>query len=58
VRSFRTVLSLAMIVVGGYITVEMLHYPISASFTGIVLGIALIALGIVRLRAIYGTPRT
>lgn len=57
-RSLRTVLSLAMIVVGGYITVEMLRYPISASFTGIVLGVAMIALGVVRLRAIHGTRRT
>ncbi len=57
-RSFRTLLSLAMILVGGYITIEMLHYPISASFTGIVLGIAMIALGIVRLRTIYGSRRT
>jgi putative effector of murein hydrolase LrgA (UPF0299 family) len=58
VRSLRTLLSVAMILVGGYITVEMLHYPIGASFTGIVLGVAMIALGIVRLRAIYGTRRT
>jgi putative effector of murein hydrolase LrgA (UPF0299 family) len=58
VRSLRTLLSVAMILVGGYITVEMLHYPIAASFTGIVLGVAMIALGIVRLRAIYGAPRT
>lgn len=54
-RAFRVALSIAMVLVGGYIIVEMLHYPIAASFTGLVLGIAMIALGIVRLRAIYGT---
>ncbi|HTZ55798.1 MAG TPA: hypothetical protein VMB20_12110 [Candidatus Acidoferrum sp.] len=57
-RALRTVLSAAMIVVGGVIIVRMLPYPISASFTGIVLGGAMIALGVVRLRAIYGIRRT
>jgi hypothetical protein len=57
-RAVRTVLSVALILVGGYILVEMLRYPIKESFTGIILGIAMIALGIVRLGAIYGTRRT
>jgi hypothetical protein len=56
--ALRTVLSVAMIVIGTIIVVRMLPYPISASFTGIVLGGAMIALGIVRLRAIYGMRRT
>lgn len=56
--AFRTMLSIAMILLGAYIIVRMMPYPISASFTGIILGIAMIALGIVRLRAIYGIRRT
>jgi hypothetical protein len=58
VLAFRTVLSAAMIVLGAVIIVRMMPYPIGASFTGIVLGLALIALGIVRLRAIFGIRRT
>jgi putative effector of murein hydrolase LrgA (UPF0299 family) len=53
----RTGLSLAMIVVGAVIIVRMMPYPISASFTGIVLGLAMIALGIVRLRTLFGAGR-
>ena len=43
-----------MILVGGYILTRMLHYPIAAGFTGIILGLAMMALGAVRLRAMYG----
>jgi putative effector of murein hydrolase LrgA (UPF0299 family) len=54
VRSIRTGLAIAMILVGGYILTRMLHYPIAAGFTGIILGLAMMALGAVRLRAMYG----
>jgi putative effector of murein hydrolase LrgA (UPF0299 family) len=48
-----------MIAVGGYILTRMAHYPIAAGFTGIILGLAMMALGVVRLRAMYGgTPRS
>ncbi|HUA08099.1 MAG TPA: hypothetical protein VMA98_02425 [Candidatus Acidoferrales bacterium] len=57
-RAVRTVLALAMIVVGAIILTRILHYPLAASFTGIVLGLAMIALGAIRLRAIYGGTRT
>ncbi len=53
----RTVLSVAMIGVGAFIIVRMVPYPISASFTGIVLGIAMVALGVIRLRTLFGTRR-
>lgn len=53
-RSIRTGLAIAMILVGGYILTRMLHYPIAAGFTGIILGLAMMALGAVRLRAMYG----
>lgn len=53
----RAGLSVAMIVVGSIIIVRMMPYPISASFTGIVLGLAMIALGAVRLRTLFGTRR-
>ncbi|HUN28176.1 MAG TPA: hypothetical protein VMV65_00090 [Alphaproteobacteria bacterium] len=56
-RMIRTVLSLAMIVVGGIVVAQMAHYPIAASFTGIILGLAMIALGTIRLRALYGQSR-
>jgi len=57
-RVVRTVLALAMIVVGSIILTRMMHYPIAASFTGIVLGLAMIALGAIRLRGLYGGTRT
>ncbi len=53
----RTALSVAMIVIGAIIIVRMMPYPIGASFTGIVLGIAMIALGAVRLRQLFGAHR-
>jgi putative effector of murein hydrolase LrgA (UPF0299 family) len=56
-RAARTALSIAMIIVGAIIVVRMMPYPISASFTGIVLGLAMIALGVVRLRSLFGTRR-
>ncbi len=55
--ALRTVLSIAMIVVGAIIIVRMIPFPISASFTGLILGFAMIALGIVRLRTLFGTHR-
>jgi hypothetical protein len=54
VRAIRTALAAAMIVIGAIIIGEMARYPIAYTFTGIILGLALIALGIVRLRALYG----
>jgi putative effector of murein hydrolase LrgA (UPF0299 family) len=57
VFALRTVLSIAMIVVGAIIITRMIPYPISASFTGLILGLAMIALGILRLRTLFGTRR-
>jgi hypothetical protein len=57
VFALRTVLSIAMIVVGAIIIIRMIPYPISASFTGLILGLAMIALGILRLRTLFGTRR-
>ncbi len=48
--AIRMVLSVAMIVVGGIIFARMLPYPIAQSFTGLVLGAAMIALGVIRMR--------
>ncbi|MGD0967745.1 MAG: hypothetical protein ABR949_05610 [Candidatus Aquilonibacter sp.] len=56
-RAVRTGLAIAMIAIGGYILTRMAHYPIAASFTGIILGLAMVALGAVRLRAMYGGTR-
>jgi hypothetical protein len=52
-RLVRTVIALALIVVGAVILSEMLRYQLRYSLTGIVLGGAMIALGAVRLRALY-----
>lgn len=49
-RAVRAVLAVAMIVVGAIIVARMVHYPVGAAFTGIILGVAMIALGVVRLR--------
>jgi len=56
--ALRATLAAAMIVAGAVIVVRMLPYPFTASFTGIILGGAMIALGVVRLRAILGARRT
>ncbi|HTX57835.1 MAG TPA: hypothetical protein VMD47_12120 [Candidatus Acidoferrales bacterium] len=53
-RAVRAVLAVALIVVGAIILARMIHYPIAAGFTGIILGLAMIGLGAVRLRALYG----
>jgi putative effector of murein hydrolase LrgA (UPF0299 family) len=56
-RVFRTVIAAGMIVLGSYIIAQMVHYPLRSSLTGIVLGGAMIALGVVRLRMLYGRTR-
>ena len=51
--ALRAVLSFAMIVAGATIIVRMLAYPLAQTFTGIVLGLAMMALGLFRLRQLY-----
>ena len=46
----RAFLAVAMICLGIYIVAQMARFPFAQSFTGIVLGVAMILLGIVRLR--------
>jgi hypothetical protein len=48
----RALIAVAMIVVGATIIVRMMPYPIAQTYTGLVLGIAMIALGLFRLRQI------
>ena len=55
--AFRGVLSVMMVVLGAFIIIEMLRYPIAQSFTGIVLGGALVLLGILRFRQVRGAMR-
>jgi hypothetical protein len=50
----RAILAAGFVVVGAIIVAEMLRYPIAYTFSGIILGLAMIALGIVRLRALLG----
>ncbi|MDE2482170.1 MAG: hypothetical protein KGN02_08265 [bacterium] len=45
----RFVLAIAMVVVGAVIIVRMFPYPIKSTFTALVLGAAMIALGAFRL---------
>lgn len=49
---FRGALAVFMIVVGAIVVIQMLRYPLAQSFTGIVLGGAMIALGFIRLRQV------
>jgi len=49
----RALLAIAMMVVGGTIFVRMLPYGIAQTFTGLVLGLAMIGLGAYRLHQIY-----
>ena len=49
---YRAFIAIALILIGAYIIVRMMPFPIAQSFTGIVLGIAMIALGVIRLRQI------
>jgi hypothetical protein len=49
----RGVLALLIIIAGVTIIVRMLPYGITSTFTGIILGLAMIALGGFRLRQIY-----
>jgi putative effector of murein hydrolase LrgA (UPF0299 family) len=53
----RGALAILLILVGCYIVTMMLRYPIAQSFTGIVLGAAMVMLGIVRLRQIREASR-
>jgi hypothetical protein len=56
-RLLRTLIAVALIALGAVILSEMLHYPLRYSLTGIVVGGAMIALGIMRLRLLYTRPR-
>lgn len=49
---YRAIIAIALIPMGAYIIVRMMPFPIAQSFTGIILGIAMIALGVIRLRQI------
>lgn len=53
----RAALAAFMILVGAVVVVQMLHYPIAQSFTGIVLGGAMILLGLLRLRQVRQVMR-
>jgi hypothetical protein len=53
----RGALSIFMVLVGSFVVVQMLHYPLAQSFTGIVLGAAMILLGALRLRQIREVMR-
>lgn len=50
--AFRAILALVMILVGAYVVLQMLRYPLAQSFTGIVLGAAMVFLGVLRLRQV------
>lgn len=53
----RAVLAVAMIAIGSGIIVRMLAFPIAQTYTGLVLGGAMIALGLFRLRQIIAVSR-
>jgi hypothetical protein len=49
---YRAIIAIALVLLGAYIIVRMIPFPIAQSLTGFVLGIAMIALGVIRLRQI------
>ena len=55
--AFRGALSVFMIVVGAFVVIQMLRYPIAQSFTGIVLGGAMVLLGVIRFRQVREAMR-
>ena len=54
----RAALSVFMIVVGAVVLIQMLRYPIAQTFTGVVLGGAMILLGVLRLRQVREALRS
>ena len=48
----RGALGILLILCGAFIVTRMLQYPIAQSFTGIVLGGAMVLLGFIRLRQV------
>jgi hypothetical protein len=53
----RALISAVMVILGGIVLVEMLRYPIAQTYTGVVLGLAMMALGIFRLSLILRSYR-
>jgi uncharacterized membrane protein len=53
----RGALSVLMVVIGAFIVIQMLRYPIAQSFTGVVLGGAMVLLGIIRFRQVRQAMR-
>lgn len=54
----RAFIAVALVIVGACILVQMLRYGIAQTFTGVILGIAMIALGLFRLKQIVAIGRT
>ncbi|MBV8639156.1 MAG: hypothetical protein JO322_13850 [Candidatus Eremiobacteraeota bacterium] len=54
---FRGALSVLTIVIGAFVLIQMLRYPIAQSFTGIILGAAMILLGTIRFRQVREAMR-
>ena len=50
-------LALLMILVGAFVVVQMLHYPLAQSFTGVVLGGAMVLLGFLRFKQVREAMR-
>jgi hypothetical protein len=53
----RALIAAVMVVLGATVLVEMLRYPIAQTFTGVVLGLAMMALGLLRLSLVVRTYR-
>lgn len=49
---FRAIIAIGLIIVGIYVIARMAAFPFAQTFTGWILGIAMILLGIVRLRQV------
>ena len=50
-------LALLMILVGAFVVIQMLHFPLAQSFTGVVLGGAMVLLGFLRFKQVREAMR-
>jgi hypothetical protein len=53
----RGLIAAVMVLLGAIVLVEMLRYPIAQTFSGVILGLAMMGLGLFRLNSILRNSR-
>jgi hypothetical protein len=53
----RGLIAAVMVLLGAIVLVEMLRYPIAQTFSGVILGLAMMGLGLFRLNSILRNGR-